>query len=266
MRKVRDPDEWRAFADPAWEIYDHDLVGGTSASGWEASVWILHAMYENAEIPPSLSHDDVERIERAAEGKQLRQFDGTIDSLDNLGTLVGSAVGASASPGRDWKRLMWAELAERLGCDLPPPEFPTYATFSLGSWPASIQPPATGSLDLEQFERLLRHLSDHSAGGEETECIWWYSWLHVLRMPPEALVYRGRLREGRELYRDVGGAGSPNNFWPFDRSWFAWTDYDYMATEVSGSRELIDALLSDPELEVLELDADEGKTAVSDTA
>jgi hypothetical protein len=39
---------------------------GFDASGWPASVWLLHAMYEAPSRSGELTHDDVRRLELAA--------------------------------------------------------------------------------------------------------------------------------------------------------------------------------------------------------
>jgi hypothetical protein len=263
VREILDPEEWKALADPAWEIVGDDLSSGAAAEGWEASVGILHAMYENPDVASTLTHDEIDRIERGAGPPKTFEPTGKpldIDDVAELGVLSGVGTGASSSPGHGWERLWWAELAERLGLELEELRYPTGDTFPYDSWPASIQPPAESSLDLLQFERLLGHLSDWSSDGAETECIWWYTGLQFLVLPDLlARVFRGPLREGRELYDAIGGAGSANNFWPVDKSWFVWTDFDLQGTKVSGSRGLIEALVADPELETI------GST-VSDTA
>jgi len=45
---------------------DHGGFTGYDASGWEAKVWIVHAMYETGDLPDDITHDDVHRIKREA--------------------------------------------------------------------------------------------------------------------------------------------------------------------------------------------------------
>lgn len=250
--------EWAQFVDPVWSLGRHpvDFWTGHDIGGWEASVWILHAMYEHPQFPSSLTHDDVERIERAAEPRDpsdLTEVERIVHEMGEESWLVGSPVGGSSSPGADWSRLHWRELAARLGIDLfGEPYVPCLRTFPYDSWPASIQPPAEGSLDLEQLERLIAHAADLSPHGVETECIWWHSALGT--SGNEALVYRGALRDAAASYMADGWRGAGNNFWPLDRAWWAYSDYDLWGTKVSGSREFVDALLADPGLETVELE------------
>jgi hypothetical protein len=65
----------------------------------------------------------------------------------------------------------------------------------------------------------------------------------------ELVVYVGDLRDVGELAIHRGM--TPSNFWPADRSWLVYTDWDLMATRVGGCRELIAALDADGELETL---------------
>jgi hypothetical protein len=47
-------------------------VDGVRPGGrFDASVWLLHAMYETADLPAGITHDDVDRIERAAAVSEL---------------------------------------------------------------------------------------------------------------------------------------------------------------------------------------------------
>jgi hypothetical protein len=50
---------------------------------------------------------------------------------------------------------------------------------------------------------------------------------------------------------DDGRPGSPSDWWPEDRSWFVHTDWVLSATKVIGSREPIDAIVSDEHLETI---------------
>jgi len=255
VRKIVDSREWAEVVDPAWGIEFGAWDTGYELAGWDASVWILHAMYEHPEIPGGLSHDDVDRMERSAGlGEPLPQTDvgRIIEEMTEGSTLIGSPGGASAFPGEGWERLWWRELAQRLGMDLfRKRRFPCFRTFAYGSWPASIRPPAEGSLDLEQFETLVESLATFSPDEAATDCVWWFAPLTGDHHSPR--IYRAPLSEFREVYA-LAGNGGPNNVWPVTREWFVWTDYDLWGTRVSGDRGLIDALLADPSLETFELE------------
>lgn len=147
------------------------------ASSWEASVWILHAMYETAELPAGISHDDVHRMERAA-GVTEPAMIGDVDVEEVLAgaQVVGSALGRSGWPGPGWERLRWSELAKRLGVDpfaidVPP----CLRSFPYSSWSANIAPPGEGSLDREQFLRLLENLAAVTPGRDRAGCFAFYA-------------------------------------------------------------------------------------------
>jgi hypothetical protein len=232
-----------------------DGLTGYDATGWEAKIWIVHAMYETDELPSGITHDDVRRLERAA-GLRKPKMIGEVDLEEVLddAVLIGSSLGASGWPGPDWHRLLWSELAARLGTDpydLDVP--PGIRSFPYSSWPANIAPPAEGSLDRDQFVRVLDQLADASDDGHRASCFAYYSPV-ACGVFDELTVFRCELGELMALYDAKELSGSPSNVWPDDKSWLVYTDSDLWATKVSGGRELIDRLLDDDEIETVVLD------------
>jgi hypothetical protein len=57
---------------------------------------------------------------------------------------------------------------------------------------------------------------------------------------------------------------APNLIWPADRSWLVVSEVDFDSTLVGGPRELIDALVAAPDLEVYEVEPDTSLAAFSD--
>jgi len=57
---------------------------------------------------------------------------------------------------------------------------------------------------------------------------------------------------------------APSLIWPADRSWFVVNEVDFDSTLVGGSRELVDALIAAPDLEVYEVEPDTSLAAFSD--
>jgi len=57
---------------------------------------------------------------------------------------------------------------------------------------------------------------------------------------------------------------APNLIWPSDRSWFVVSEVDFDSTLVGGSRDLVEALIASPGLEVHEVTPDTKLTAFSD--
>jgi hypothetical protein len=235
-------------------------VSGFDASGWAARTWIVHAMYETEELPGGISHDEVNQIERAAGARQSIEtdnprFDAALNDLLARSTVIGAPLGASRDPGPGWRRLFWGELAARLDVDpyaLDVP--PCYRSFPYKSWPANIAPPGEGSLDKEQFLRLLDHLAVSSDEGRRTMCMAYRSALWTGDFD-ERTMFRCELGELPDLYDETEASqGTPNNIWPDDRSWFTYTDFDLWATRVSGDHDLVRRLLADAQIETVSID------------
>jgi hypothetical protein len=55
---------------------------------------------------------------------------------------------------------------------------------------------------------------------------------------------------------DAAGGGSPNLWWPYDRSWFVSTEVDGFSTYIGGTASLINALISSPTIEAVETSID----------
>jgi hypothetical protein len=241
----------------AWLEGSGDSLTGYDAVGWEANAWILHAMYDASSFPASLSHDDVYRIERAAGTIVPDDLDVFVEELVPEAILTGRWSGRSEHPGPPWERLLWRDLARRLGIDsFSGARMPLPARFGYRSWPASIEPPAEGSLDHEQFLRLLAHLEAHEPAGSSARCYALYA--AATSGVGEEAIYAGELGGLASLDDDDDEEdipGAPTDLWPPDRSWLVYTGFDVCATRVGGSRERIERALDDPELETVVLDA-----------
>lgn len=214
-----------------------------------ASAWILHAMYERVEGDLGLSHDEVHKIELAA-GTTERAIVAGVD-LDDKTWVPGGSLGWTTDPGSGWRRLRWAELAARLGEPMSRPgKGPFYGCFPSvridgRSWPASIQPPGEGSLDAQSWRRLVQILQSFTGG--DTDSFAFYGLLttpkwdepHLYRGPSSSL---GRLEQ-------LGYKSSPSNLWSAYQDWFVYTDYDLWGTQIWGSDELLEAVVSDSIIE-----------------
>ncbi|HEY2354158.1 MAG TPA: hypothetical protein VGH79_04585 [Gaiellaceae bacterium] len=251
MERIHETDalDWLREATPP----DTSVYTGFEALGFPASTWIPHAMYENAELPGGLTHDDVRKIE-VESGAVERDVIGDLD-LDGMNlVLSGSGLGKSSRPGPEWRRLFWSELGDRMDIDpFAAAKHPCHRSFPFRSWPANIEPPAEGSLDVEQLFRVIQHLAVEEPRGRAAECYCWYCPLASDVDEGDGHLYRGQLGDVFDLYLKDDVFGSPTNMWPTDQSWLVYTDYDLWATRVSGSVDLIEALKSDPELETVDL-------------
>jgi hypothetical protein len=242
----------------AWLAASARTPGGSAvgydATGWESAIWLLHAMYETDERPAGLTHDDVARIERAAGISDLPVPVEVFEELLPDAVAVGSALGRTEWPGPGWKRLRWSEVAARLNVDpLADGVPPSSDSFPYRSWPVTIEPPGEGSLDREQYLRLVDHLAAVSGDGFRAPCYAFYGACAVGEFD-EVVVYAGELGELAALYDHRDVEGSPSNIWPDDRSWMVYTDWDLWGTKVSGDPSLTESLLADSELEAVSLD------------
>jgi len=233
---------------------DGHISTGYDATGWETSIWVLHAMYETEHMPDGVTHDDVDRAERAAHSLPPTMI-GALDvgAVLDATTATGVPLGRSAWPGRGWQRLRWTELARRLQVDpFAVDVAPGTRSFPYSSWPVNVRPPAEGSLDREQFLRLVDLLAA-STPARNVRCVAFYAPCAVGQYE-ELVIYEGTLNQVVHLYDDDDLPGAPSNLWPDERSWFVYTDCDSWATKVSGSAELIGALSTDSQLETVALD------------
>jgi hypothetical protein len=226
-----------------------DSCTGYDPDGWSASVWVLHAMYENPSMPDDITHHEA-RQQLLAAGLAQPLIIGHVN-LDAVAITTGASLGRTADPGPGWTRLRWRDLAARLGSDLGDNDYPPcHRWFPYTSWPISIRPPGEGSLDRESYLRLVALLGRFSRG-PDAECWSYYSPV-ANGLTGGHLLYEGRFDELAALYDAADVPGSPSNIWPADRSWLVYTDCDLWATRVSGPVDLVNALRVDDLLEVVE--------------
>ncbi|MGW0594952.1 hypothetical protein [Streptosporangium sp. NPDC002607] len=221
------------------------------------AAWVLNAMYEHDQAPTDISYDDVHRA-AIADGSVPPEIVGGLD-MNTVGTVIGGGLGRAEHPGPGWKRLRWADLAQRSGDPVVPEGLlPCYRCFPSvpvnGSWPISIAPPTEGSMDRETWNHLIGLLRAHSPAGADTRCLAYYSPLMLGTTDFDNLHVRaGRLGDAEILYDNPEVGFSPSNLWAEDHSWIICTDYDLWATKVAGPASLIDVLLKDSEIEAVRL-------------
>lgn len=96
----------------------------------------------------------------------------------------------------------------------------------------------------------MPELAAQSPEGPSTRCFAFYGSLPAGDFE-NVHLWEGPLSAVRQLVRGNGGPYdfSPTNLWPADHEWFSWTDYDLLATKVSGTPSLVEALAANQHLE-----------------
>ncbi|MGW5719826.1 hypothetical protein ACWEVP_26925 [Amycolatopsis sp. NPDC003865] len=182
------------------------------------AAWVLNAMHEHENGPTDTTYHERSQA-RLAAGSAEPLVVGGID-LEATTVTTGGGLGRAEHLGPGWRRLRWAEPAERTGDAVVPdgllPGFRCFPSAKKeGGWPVGITPPTEGSLDL-----VVR--ADH-------------------------------LGDAGTQYDNPEVDFSPSNLWAADHSWCLGTDYDLWGTKVTGPPALIEALPSDRELEAVRL-------------
>ncbi|QKE72063.1 hypothetical protein HPK19_04290 [Arthrobacter citreus] len=128
-------------------------------------------------------------------------------------------------------------------------------TFSqiYGSLPRYIISPDEGNMEINLVEELVKILKPMTL---KQKCYFHYYFLKTEDWYGDDLLFSGKLEDVLNLYDLNGLHGSPTYWWAEDQSWCLCTDYDLDFSLIGGTRELIDALLSNSELECFEVNID----------
>jgi hypothetical protein len=70
------------------------------------------------------------------------------------------------------------------------------------------------------------------------------------------LLYLGPLEQLQRFLKETDRQFTPEYWWPEDRSWCVCSDYDLPFTIVGGSNQLIDSILTNPDLESIRVTPD----------
>jgi hypothetical protein len=226
-----------------------ELFAGIDASGWEASCWVLSAIYVNGSVRSAVTHDDVRKAEIARGIREPLIINGL--NMGERSILQGGGLGYAPRPDSSWTRVPWSEYLPELSRVARRSEVPPCSRwFGEGSWPANVEPPPEGSLDQDSLTALLTTLAKQ-CDGAETQVFAFYA-AGASRDPEgeEDHVWIGPIAAIPELVRKY--EFTPSNVWPEDRSWFVYTDYDLWATKISGPNSLVNAVRSTAGLETIE--------------
>jgi hypothetical protein len=222
-----------------------DGLCGFDRTGWDSSIWILHSIFEDPSPNYEATQDDLHR-QRVAAGLEP-PFEKIL--TDAGAVVVGNSVGMSEPRGVECERIRWSQLAERMEIDFRQKTVPPcFRWFPYTSWPAGLWPPDEGSLDPESLHTLVEWLTDRSPAGDATECVGYFTPLIGANFD-RPLMYQFRLSEIQELATAATIDTTPSNWWPLDKSWFIYTDWDLWATKISATSSLLASLSTVTDLE-----------------
>lgn len=156
-----------------------------------------------------------------------------------------------------WTRTTWRDFCERqglnftmemqkYGLEILTDLFSPWLMKTVG-WPTWMQPPTEGSLDEESLRRLIDILLEACG---DCQVVAYYCPTVMAHLDDLPTLFGGRLSEIWTLAHDVSTGGcSPQNWWPLDRSWVVYTDWDLTSTIIAATPKLSSELLVDDVLE-----------------
>ncbi|MEX2457803.1 MAG: hypothetical protein WD770_02325 [Actinomycetota bacterium] len=233
------------------ELEGLELVADVSAGDWirdRLRPWDPVALKVWTIVPSEF--EAYARIFHPATIWTLREGEETPDVRFVRWSEVAEWSGRTIVPGRDWEFIATRDDGARWD------EQPYHAD------------PPEGDAYEDLFLALARVLGPFTGTpGSVWYAVWdgWGDWqmdraIPRLELPARTYVlFRGALDALSRLR--VGGGPSwfrtPALTWPDDRAWCVACEIDYRSTFIAGSRRAIDAVLAEPELESIEVRADD---------
>ncbi|WP_404461089.1 hypothetical protein [Sutcliffiella horikoshii] len=130
----------------------------------------------------------------------------------------------------------------------------------LGGCPRYLIYPDEGRINLDMLKEMTKVLAPFT---KDKPCYFFYNILKLIGRIPNHEIENGHLYTGElidifNMYNkgEIDGLASPTYWWPEDRSWCMSTDYDLDFTIFGGSKQMLDALMSNKKLECIEVDLD----------
>jgi hypothetical protein len=212
---------------------------------FEAYCKLFHEIYDDGSVlDHRITWNDV------AKAKAMKG-DSPLDSLQNEATWI---YGGEYDPALS-KRIRWKELADQ--CKLTfHPEITVDSftrSFPGGSWPRYLIGPEEGRLENGTCREIVRTIALCNSDFEvQQNCFFHYDLIATNTFEVD-LLFEGNLIDVFQTQNDERVHGTPTHWWPEDRSWFLCTDWDLPFTLVGGASKLIERLISNPELEAIEV-------------
>ena len=210
-----------------------------------AYVRILHPMYEDPTVKDrELTWDEEEKLHRPPPTTDLQ-------AILQRTTLTYGAH----DPDSDLQRVSWAMLAKRYGLQYTPTIHVSSFTRCLAgdSWPRYLSGPAEGYLPDAERDALADILDRELKGAD----CYFHFWSLATTEIKSDLLYRGPLREVALFPNGIEAVRlTPTHWFPPDRSWLVYSDYDATHTLVGGPERLITSILEVDRLESLRVGPD----------
>lgn len=231
------------------------------ATGSDPARWLSESLTTFSDNVASLLPSGFEACARifhpASKGGEVRRVVGWKE--------VADSNRRTFHPGAQWPNIAFTdEIRDINRLQDPPPGAP---------WDRS---PEEGSLDRNVARIIGYVLRQHTSTPDRCWFAFWEGW-GALRADiadaPRLLLPSRSYRLMIGSVEDVTETASPweedyqsaSLWWPDDRAWCVATEVDFDTTYIAGSRSCIEAVLSHPELEVLEISPDHGIGWFSDT-
>jgi len=158
------------------------------------------------------------------------------------------------------KRVLWRELAQRFSLEFHPEiNASFFAPVSQeGTWIENLIGPDKGHLDEDTCGVLIDTLERFTG---QHQCWFYYTGISISGYEPR--LYHGDIQDIIGLTKLDGAMAPPEYWWPDDRSWCIYSDWDLTFTIVAGPSELIRLCADNSALEAVPVTA---STRVDDLA
>jgi hypothetical protein len=250
LRKLPSGWQWIGPAEPFIDWLDPDVflmypfaAGHVLPHGSEDSTWILHAQYV---CPIGVNADD------------LGEF--------------WPGQGFSPRPPHGWRRVLWKDVAEAKGVALRGPLSERGEAPPCDGWEAVIDGPlfeaatedafvvpAEGSMSQLELEKLIPILAAQTTTTRMHGVLSYMDSSGYLAVPgdPEGIRYALSFElpgmvSNLLTVSDPNDRVTPELWWPENRAWLVWSDYDLMGSKIFGSRALIQQVREHPDIETLD--------------
>jgi hypothetical protein len=166
-------------------------------------------------------------------------------------TLVDGGISDS---GFHLEQIKWEALAKKQGLKFHSEisDYSFFRTFD-SHWPRYLIGANEGTLDKKTCKNIVSALTTFT--GSQL-CFFEY-FIMATKKLETGLLFTGHLDDVQQsfLLEPVRGSRSPNYWWPEDHSWCLCTDYDLCFTILGGTKEIIEHVLMDKELESLKVES-----------